>query len=104
MTCAKRNVECIIQTKERAIWASNSCENPQATCPRLPGEDYTKCRTICRQVGGHAEIQAIARAAAESIDIRGATATVYGHYWMCEPCGRALREAGVTHVTVELAK
>jgi hypothetical protein len=31
-------------------------------------------------------------------------AELYGHYWICEPCGAALRDAGVTCITIEFAK
>ncbi len=63
---------------------------------RAPGEGYEKCQSICQQAG-HAEAEAV-KAAGEAA--RGATAYLWGHYWMCEPCGRALREAGVISVTV----
>ena len=32
--------------------------------------------------------------------LRDAHAIVTGHYWICEPCGRALRDAGVTTVKI----
>lgn len=102
MTCAKRTVTCEIYVDSPfpVITASNACENPQPVCPRAPGEDYTKCKTICRQ-GGHAEIAAIEFAKQRGIDIRGGTAIVKGHYWICEPCGAALRDAGVIRVVIE---
>lgn len=97
--CAKRHVTCEIE----GAFGENLCETPQSVCPRGPGEDYTKCRTVCNQHGGHAEIAAIADAKAKGLDVLGATAVVRGHYWICEPCGRALREAGIKAVLVELS-
>lgn len=107
MTCAKRQVECVITTAapdNRRQWyrGRNDCENPQLKCPRAPGEDYTKCKTICRQ-GDHAELAALKAAADDGADLHDATATVFGHYWICEPCGAALRDAGVRRVVLELA-
>lgn len=98
--CAKRQVECHIRSRGEDYVGRNDCANPQAVCPRLPGEGYEKCKSICDQAG-HAEIEAI-RAAGENA--RGGSAALTGHYWMCEPCGRALREAGVTAITIFLAE
>lgn len=96
--CAKRQVVCVIIDAEnyRSFRGENDCSNPQAVCPREPGEGYEKCQSVCGQAG-HAEIEAV-RAAGEFA--RGGTAQLWGHYWMCEPCGRALREAGIVSTTV----
>ena len=102
--CAKRRVICSIQfggEPNEFVLGTNDCENPQEVCPRLPGEGYEKCRLICQQ-GEHAEIQALK--AAKGIDLRGAVATVSGHYYICEPCGRALRQAGVGRVNIVLSQ
>lgn len=99
--CAKRQIECVITSLDgQRFTGRNDCANPQAICPRAPGEDYAKCRSICDQAG-HAEIEAIKGAEASTV---GASAVLYGHYWMCEPCGRALREAGVRAITVDLTE
>ena len=101
--CAKRRVICRIVTESlgpglrgETFIGENDCANPQSVCPRLPGEGYEKCRSICQQAG-HAEIEAV-RAAGEAA--RGATAYLSGHYWICEPCGAALRDAGVRSVQI----
>lgn len=103
--CAKRQVRCVVIPLHHApmVIGENSCDNAQAACPRLPGEGYEKCRDICQQ-HGHAEIEAVQHAERCGISLVGATATVFGHYWICEPCGRALREAGVKTVKVELSE
>jgi deoxycytidylate deaminase len=99
--CAKRQVRCIITAVESTAQfvGENDCANPQGTCPREPGEGYEKCQSICQQ-SGHAEAEAV-KAAGDAA--RGGSAQLWGHYWMCEPCGRALRDAGVVSVTVYLA-
>jgi pyrimidine deaminase RibD-like protein len=83
------------------IMGENDCANPQQTCPRLPGEDYTKCRTICQQAG-HAETVALKKALEwterAGASLVGARAHLRGHHWICEPCGRALQEAGIAKV------
>lgn len=93
--CAKRQVECVIHTSDgRRHVGRNDCANPQAVCPRAPGEGYEKCRSICDQAG-HAEIEALRAVDRSNSSAVGARAVLLGHYWMCEPCGRALLEAGV---------
>ncbi len=98
--CAKREVLCSVNTPDgRWLRASNACDNAQAVCPREPGEDYTKCKTICEQAG-HAEQQLVALAEQEGFDLTNGTAYVHGHYWACEPCARALKDAGVTAIVI----
>lgn len=103
--CAKRRVQCLIYPVGMAgIYGENDCANPQAVCPREPGEGYEKCKTICQQAG-HAEIVALRKAeewtANAGANLVGATAYVRGHYWICEPCGAALKAAGIAKVVIE---
>lgn len=101
MTCAKRLVTCTLVAPDGVyrVIGSNACENPQAICPRAANEGYTKCDTVCRQQG-HAEIQALVKAKKMGWDVTGWTAYVRGHYYICEPCARALNESGITHLVV----
>lgn len=95
--CAKRRVICRITAADgRSFVGENSCANAQPMCPRNPGEGYEKCQTICEQAG-HAEIEALKLAGAAA---RGASAELWGHYWICEPCGRALLDAGVLDIAI----
>lgn len=99
--CAKARVFCEITTPagERFV-GENWCANPQAVCPRLPGEDYTKCTTVCQQEG-HAEVVAV-RLAGEKAG--GATAILRGHTYACRPCQEAMFGAGVRFFGVEAPK
>ena len=115
MTCAKRSVMCELypppgQGTGIIATGENNCLNPQPTCPRLPGEGYEKCQSICHQTG-HAEEMAIAEALAkmESGELpfktmEGFEAHLYGHYYMCERCARQLAHAGITKVVIHVAK
>lgn len=94
--CAKRQVVCVIQNGFLEFRGENDCANPQAVCPRLPGEGYEKCKSICQQAG-HAEIEALKLAGARA---KGATAYLFGHHWVCEPCGAALRDAEVLSLEI----
>lgn len=99
MTCAKRHVWCEIEAHGRLFYGSNACDNPQPVCPREPGEGYEKCKTICRQVG-HAEMVALDKAIASGVELKYAHATVGGHYYVCEWCARALRDAGISRILI----
>lgn len=95
--CAKRQVVCVLTAMDGTRYrGENDCANPQPVCPRAIGEGYEKCQSICGQAG-HAEVEAV-RAAGSAA--RGAHAVLSGHYWMCEPCGAALRDAGVASLTI----
>jgi len=101
VTCAKRTVTCIIRAPDGRQWfGSNECARPQKTCPRLPGEGYAKCATICQQ-GGHAEQVAAARAGDQA---RGGVAYVYGHNFVCGSCGDVLEAAGLKSVVIVLGR
>lgn len=97
MSCAKQKVICrLVLLTGEVIEGENYCEQPQDVCPRLPGEDYHKCRTICRQVG-HAEQVAVRNAAGK--DLSGAVAVLIGHTYFCADCQHALFDAGVEFLT-----
>lgn len=104
--CAKVVIECFIQGPGgRHSYGSNFCHNPQESCPRLPGEGYEKCHSICRQEG-HAETVALT----EYIErygedaVHGSTAEVYGHYHCCIDCAQALARAGVTEILIHVSR
>jgi hypothetical protein len=95
--CVKATVRCTLVTPSgEHIIGENWCHNPQSACPRAPGEDYTKCKTICRQEG-HAEVVAV-RLAGEKA--RGARAYLEGHTYACMDCQHALFGAGVICLSV----
>lgn len=90
--CAKTRVFCFIESPlGRRFVGENWCANPQPVCPREPGEDYTKCTTVCQQEG-HAEVVAVRLAGPFA---KGATATLHGHTYACMNCQHALFDAGV---------
>ncbi len=98
--CAKKHVVCIINNEAagRMFHGTNECANPQTTCPRLPGEGYEKCKSICQQEG-HAETQAL-KAAGDYAN--GAYAIVHGQCWICRDCGKAMKKAGIQYMELVL--
>ena len=99
--CAKRHVECWIRTADNSsvFYGSNECEHPQAACPRLPGEGYSKCKTICGQTA-HAEVMALRAAAKACVSVAGGTASIIGHYRLCDDCAAAMKMMGIAFVTL----
>jgi hypothetical protein len=95
--CVKATVTCeIVSPDGQSFIGTNYCNNAQASCPRLPGEGYEKCKTICQQEG-HAEVVAVALAGENA---KGATAYLSGHTYACQPCQEALFGAGVRFLAV----
>lgn len=95
--CAKATVRCTLVFPDgRQVVGTNACANPQDICPRLPGEGYEKCATVCDQ-RGHAEIQALAAAGGSAT---GARAYVEGHTYACRECQESLFAAGVAAFTI----
>lgn len=72
-------------------------------CPRVvlecpSGTGYDLC--TLHDAPGHAEQMAVKTAAEQGIDIVGADAYMYGHWWACEPCWNALIGAGIRDLYV----
>lgn len=100
MTCAKRHVTCTIIAKcGTEVTGTNACARPQEKCPRKPGEDYTKCHTVCA-ITGHAEENALRVASEIGLDVWGATAVVTGHRHFCANCQNRLFGAGVKNLQI----
>lgn len=95
--CAKRVVTCTLVTPDaEMIVGKNWCANPQDVCPREEGEDYSKCTTICQQIG-HAEVVAVWLAKEKA---KGAHAFLQNHTYACRHCQETLFEAGVRALTI----
>lgn len=95
--CAKLVVRCTIVTRHGAHHVGeNDCVRPQRICPRLPGEGYDKCKSICQQQG-HAEEVALRSAGAAAT---GARAYIEGHTHVCRNCQEVLTAAGVDSFTI----
>ena len=102
--CAKLRIECKIDTAfGKTYHGTNYCNNAQPTCPRLPGEGYEKCISVC-QTAGHAEDVALQRLLADEgvTAAIGATATVIGHYCCCRDCSEKLTRAGVRKIVINV--
>lgn len=95
--CAKAVVICTLVLPDgQHVVGQNWCANPQSVCPRLPGEGYAKCWTVCQQ-SGHAEEVAVRLAGGYAA---GARAYVEGRTYACRSCQEVLFAAGVRSLTI----
>lgn len=74
--------------------AEHGCERVRRGVPT--GHGYELCEG-CSPVN-HCEPRAIADAIARGGATVGADLYLWGHWWCCEPCWRAIIEAGIDHV------
>lgn len=94
--CAKAHVVCTIVSNGLRFVGTNGCANAQKACPRLEGEGYAKCKSICRQEG-HAE--EVALRVADRLAM-GGTAYIEGHERCCDSCRQQLLRAGVKEIVM----
>lgn len=94
-----KNGEVIVQAGN----GFNKGPNEVHICPRIvlecpSGTGYDLC--TLHDAPGHAEQMAVKVAQEQGIDIVGADAYMYGHWWACEPCWTALIDAGIRDLYV----
>lgn len=95
--CAKKVVRCTLVSKTGwRFVGENLCVRPQLVCPRLPGEGYGKCTSVCEQPR-HAEIAALLIAGDRA---RGTRAYIEGISHVCRACQEAMTAAGVQSFTL----
>ncbi len=96
----------IVRDGEVLVTAGNGFNRGAGTvhvCPRIvldvpSGTGYDLC--TLHDAPGHAEQMAVKLALERGIDIVGADAYLYGHWWACEPCWSALIAAGIRDLYV----
>jgi deoxycytidylate deaminase len=71
---------------------SGSCERVRLQLPA--GVGYDQCPGC--HPNNHSEKVAVRKAQEKGIDLSGASAYLYGHWWYCASCLQALIDAGVT--------
>ncbi|OQB40865.1 MAG: hypothetical protein BWY04_01184 [candidate division CPR1 bacterium ADurb.Bin160] len=90
--CAKRHViAVVIGSNGKPYFGHNMCLNPQKECPRINGEGYDKCKSICNQPH-HAEPMAILQAGEYA---KGGIIMVINQDRICDNCQKIIKEAGI---------
>ncbi len=96
----------LVRDGEVLVTAGNGFSRGAGTvhiCPRVvldcpSGTGYDLC--TLHDAPGHAEQMAVKTAVEQGIDLRGADAYLFGHWWACEPCWTALIDAGIRDLYV----
>jgi deoxycytidylate deaminase len=83
VTCAKLFVYASLRVGKRIFPGWNGCRKPQKVCPRLPGEGYEKCHSICKQPW-HAEECSIYYALKVGVDPTGGHMAI--NHEPCQQC------------------
>lgn len=97
MTCAKVEVHAYLVTPDGKVYhGTNWCASPQLHCPRAPGEDYSKCHSICG-ISAHAEVNAIVAAG----DAAPGSIIVVDYHYVCDACQQECHMSKVKPMTVE---
>jgi deoxycytidylate deaminase len=73
-----------------------TCERVKLGIPT--GEGYHLCEGCHPK--NHAEPRAISSAQEAGHDTSGASLYLWGHWWACEPCWKAILEAGIVDVVL----
>src|SRR5690348_13573826 len=72
----------------------HGCERVRQNIPT--GQGYELCEGCHPK--NHGESKAIMDAHADNFDTNGADLYLWGHWWCCEPCWKAMIEAGIRNV------
>jgi deoxycytidylate deaminase len=73
---------------------THGCERVRRGIPT--GQGYELCEGCSPK--NHGEPRAIADALTRISSVKGADLYLWGHWWCCEPCWRAMQEAGIRTV------
>lgn len=99
--CPKRSVYALVVTADGqhycgANWITNECVT---VCPRVEGDLYEKCKSVCLQPF-HAETSAMDHCIDAGNTTIGATVYVVGHDYCCDGCIAAMTANGVSKAVV----
>ena len=99
--CFKREVCAVIMDRNGkiAVGENRIYNDDVDICPRLKGENYEKCTSVCKQKG-HAEIMAIKDAKDKELELEGSILYLMGHYRICDNCESACKEVGINNIII----
>jgi deoxycytidylate deaminase len=89
-----RDGEVIARGANQGTWQPH-CKRVDLKCPS--GQGYEHCQETCMQFS-HAEPSVIKDATDRDVDTEGADLYLFGHWWCCENCWKAMLAAGVRDV------
>ena len=96
-TCDKRSVAAGCYVGEKFVTASNHCEHTGHVCPRMDLESGVQPE-LCSST--HAEMELLSKLADMNIDILPSIVWIYGHYYVCQACAKALANFGIIEIRI----
>jgi deoxycytidylate deaminase len=101
-TCDKVQVAAGCYIGDSFVSAANSCKHTGQLCPRLDLPSG-KCADLCESQ--HAEMQLLSILKERYKNLKDGvipyTVWIYGHYYACESCARALRNFGIKELRIK---
>lgn len=97
-TCQKRSVAAGCYVGEKFITALNHCEHTGNVCPRMElgsGDQPSLCSST------HAEMGLLNRLKTMDLDILPSIVWIYGHYYACQSCAKALADFGIRELRIK---
>jgi len=95
--CQKRAVAAGCYVGEKFITAFNHCEHTGSVCPRMEIDSGVQPE-LCSST--HAEMGLLNRLKAIDIDIIPSIVWIYGHYYACQSCAKALADFGIREIRI----
>lgn len=89
----KTVVAIVVRDDEIISVGTNEHKGPCGREGYPTGEGYELCEWC--QYDNHAEANAV-----RDKDVKGATVYLFGHYYACEECKKACKEAGAAKITI----
>lgn len=96
-TCGKRAVAAGCYVGEKFITSANHCEDTGHVCPRMElgsGDQPNLCSST------HAEMGLLNRLRTIDLDILPSIVWIYGHYYACQSCSKALADFGIREIRI----
>lgn len=97
-TCDKQQVAAGCYVGEKFITASNYCKFTGQICPRLELPTGVQPE-LCE--GTHAEIRLLDKLKTMELDILPTIVWIYGHYYTCQACAKALADFGIRELRIK---
>lgn len=101
--CAKQATGAVIVVNQQIAASGCNAGKKMKNCPRVAqnfptGQGYHLCKQLCEQIG-HAEETCVNNFLNKKFVQTGEPALyLWGHWWCCEPCWKAMIGAGINTV------
>lgn len=96
-TCDKRAVAAGCYVGEKFVTAVNHCDHGGQICSRINLKSGVQPE-LCSS--SHAEIELLSKVVDMDVDLLPTIVWIYGHYYVCEKCAKALADFGIRELRI----